>query len=222
LDFSSVVGLFEQAFVLSIFKNKSRMFRIKTFCTQKSIINQFKSKTSFRRCNSMCNNTKNILECDYLVIGAGAAPLAFIDTLLTELPDTKVIMIDKKDRPGGHWVHAYDFVRLHQPSVVYGVSSKQLEGNWLKTMATKFTLPWQHRATKQEILDYFASFVDEKIKNGQLEFYPNCAYDFASEIDDGVHRFSTVDGIAHYEVKVNVKLVNGTAGECIIPSRKCL
>lgn len=46
-------------------------------------------------------SSSETLECDYLVVGAGAASLAFIDTLLTELPDTKVILIDKKEQPGG-------------------------------------------------------------------------------------------------------------------------
>ena len=51
--------------------------------------------------------TEHRLECDYLVIGAGAASLAFVDTLLTELPEIKIILIDKKEIPGGHWVDAY-------------------------------------------------------------------------------------------------------------------
>jgi hypothetical protein len=166
------------------------------------------------------NQITKKLFCDYLVIGAGASPLAFIDTLLTELPETKVIMIDKKAAPGGHWVDSYDFVRLHQPSIVYGVASKQLEGNWLKLMATKLTLPWNHRATKQELLSYFGSFVDEKVKSGQLEFYPNCVYNFEGESSDSIHHFSSNDGTIKYEVQVNHKLVNGVAGECMIPSRK--
>jgi cation diffusion facilitator CzcD-associated flavoprotein CzcO len=117
--------------------------------------------TQLRR--AMSTATLQTLECDYLVVGAGAASLAFIDTLLTELPNTKVILIDKKEQPSGHWQDAYGFVRLHQPSLVYGIASKQLEGNWLKLIATKFTLPWEHRATKQELLKYFGNFVQEKI-----------------------------------------------------------
>lgn len=169
--------------------------------------------------------TTKTLECDYLVVGAGASPLAFIDTLLTELPDAKVILIDKKVAPGGHWVDAYGFVRLHQPSIVYGVASKQLEGNWLKLMTTKFTLPWHHRATKKEILTYFDAFVQEKVASEQLQFFPNCVYNFPNDDDataaKGMHSFSSLDGSVEYKVKVNAKLVNGTAGECIIPSRKC-
>jgi len=66
--------------------------------------------------------------CDYLFIGAGAASLAFVDTLLVEQPACRVIVVDKHAVPGRQWVDAYDFVHLHQPSVLYGVQSKQLEG----------------------------------------------------------------------------------------------
>lgn len=31
------------------------------------------------------------LACDYLVVGAGAASMAFIDTLLTQHPSTKIV-----------------------------------------------------------------------------------------------------------------------------------
>jgi len=160
------------------------------------------------------------LVCDYLVVGAGAAPLAFVDTLLTELPDKKIIIIDKKPAAGGHWVDAYGYVHLHQPSLVYGLASKQLEGNWLKLMFTKFTLPWNHRASKKEILKYYGSFVDEKIASKQLQFFPNTVYNFESKessVSDGIHYFSSVDGSVSYKVKVNAKFVDGTKMECIIP-----
>ena len=172
------------------------------------------------------NSETPLLECDYLIVGAGAAPLAFIDTLLTELPETKIILIDKKAAPGGHWVDAYGFVRLHQPSIVYGISSKQLEGNWLKLLLTKFMLPWKHRANKQQILTYFGDFVNEKVASQQVEFYPNSIYNFEKDENDscctindenGIHVFSSVDGSVSYKVKVNFKFIDGTSGECIIP-----
>jgi len=169
---------------------------------------------------------EKMLECDYLVVGAGASPLAFIDTLLTELPESKVILVDKKPAPGGHWVDAYGYVKLHQPSIVYGIASKQLEGNWLNLMLTRFTLPWSHRATKQEILTYFGDFVNEKVASEQIDYYPNTVYNFESS-DNGlsppgckdhtIHYFSSVDGSVSYKVKVNEKFIDGTHHECIIP-----
>ena len=63
------------------------------------------------------------LETDYLVIGGGAAAMAFVDTLLEET-DARIVMVDQHDQPGGHWNDAYSFVRLHQPSAYYGVGSR--------------------------------------------------------------------------------------------------
>jgi cation diffusion facilitator CzcD-associated flavoprotein CzcO len=63
------------------------------------------------------------LETDYLVVGAGATGMAFVDTLVAE-SDADVVMVDRRHRPGGHWLDAYPFVRLHQPSANYGVTSR--------------------------------------------------------------------------------------------------
>ena len=40
------------------------------------------------------------LLCDYLVIGAGAASIALIDTVLTEHPTAKILLVDKNPVPG--------------------------------------------------------------------------------------------------------------------------
>jgi len=159
----------------------------------------------------------NRLACDYLVIGAGAASLAFIDTLITELPSVKIILVDKNPLPGGHWQHAYDYVHLHQPSVVYGLASKQLEGSWKKLIFRKRQLPWKHRASKKEIVKYYGDFVKEKLVNRNLIYYPNCVYDFEKG-----YSFSSLDETFSYEVKVREKVVNGVLGQCIIPSQNPL
>ena len=65
------------------------------------------------------------IEADYLVVGAGAMGMAFIDTLVSET-DATVVVVDRNDQPGGHWTTAYPFVRLHQPSAYYGVNSRDL------------------------------------------------------------------------------------------------
>lgn len=64
------------------------------------------------------------IEADYLVVGAGAMGMAFIDTLVTET-EARVV-VDRHHAPGGHWTMAYPFVRLHQPSAFYGVNSSRL------------------------------------------------------------------------------------------------
>src|SRR6185436_13659609 len=67
----------------------------------------------------------NEIASDYLVVGAGAAGMAFTDALLAH-SDATVTIVDRRHAPGGHWVDAYPYVRLHQPSAFYGVSSVPL------------------------------------------------------------------------------------------------
>jgi hypothetical protein len=54
----------------------------------------------------------SLLETDYLVVGAGATAMAFVDSLVTK-SDASVAIVDRHGRPGGHWNDAYPFVRLH-------------------------------------------------------------------------------------------------------------
>jgi cation diffusion facilitator CzcD-associated flavoprotein CzcO len=54
------------------------------------------------------------IETDYLVVGAGAAGLAFADALIAD-SDADVVLVDRRHRPGGHWNDGYPFVRLHSP-----------------------------------------------------------------------------------------------------------
>jgi cation diffusion facilitator CzcD-associated flavoprotein CzcO len=64
-------------------------------------------------------------ETDYLVVGAGLAGLAFLDTLL-DSSDATAVLVDRRHAPGGHWLDSYPFVRLHQASRLYGVASTPL------------------------------------------------------------------------------------------------
>ena len=64
-------------------------------------------------------------ETEYLIIGAGAVGMAFADTLLAQT-DAHLTIVDREVAPGGHWNHAYPFVALHQPSMLYGVNSLPL------------------------------------------------------------------------------------------------
>ena len=67
-----------------------------------------------------------LIDVDYIVFGAGAGAMAFVDTLISEDPDATVAIVDSRAQPGGHWVDAYPFVRLHLPSRFYGVHSRRL------------------------------------------------------------------------------------------------
>jgi len=92
------------------------------------------------------------VDTDYLVVGAGASGLAFVDTLVAET-DAEVAVIDRGDAPGGHWLHAYPFVRLHTPSAYYGVNSLML-GEDRIDLAGENT-GFYERATGEEVCAYF-------------------------------------------------------------------
>lgn len=62
------------------------------------------------------------LTADYIVVGAGAMGMAFVDVIMTETLAT-ILLVDNHDQAGGHWNDAYPFVRLHQASAFYGVNS---------------------------------------------------------------------------------------------------
>ncbi|MCE2558432.1 MAG: NAD(P)-binding protein [Acidobacteria bacterium] len=93
-------------------------------------------------------------EVDYLVVGAGAMGMAFTDTLLHE-SDATIALVDRLDRPGGHWNHAYPFVRLHQPSAYYGVNSRPLGENRLDASGRNAGM--MELAGAHELLAYFDS-----------------------------------------------------------------
>jgi hypothetical protein len=102
---------------------------------------------------------------DYLVVGAGASGLAFTDALVAE-SDAEVVVVDRGDRPGGHWAHAYPFVRLHSPSAFYGVDSLPLGADRIDGPGPNEGL--YERATKVEILDHFATAAEKLEATGRV------------------------------------------------------
>lgn len=110
------------------------------------------------------------METDYLVIGAGAMGLAFADELLTR-SDAHITLVDKRHAPGGHWNDAYSFVRLHQPSIFYGVESKELAQ--YRIDETGPNRGFLSLAEGPEILAYFHSLVrDRFLASGRVRFLP--------------------------------------------------
>ena len=43
------------------------------------------------------------LTTDYLIIGAGALGVGFLDEIIRNSEDIQAVIVDVRDKPGGHW-----------------------------------------------------------------------------------------------------------------------
>ena len=114
-----------------------------------------------------------LIEADYLVVGAGAAGMAFTDALVGHA-DVRVALVDRRHAPGGHWLEAYPFVRLHQASAFYGVASTLLGDGRLQERGPEAGL--QERAAQPQICDYYGRVLEAMVESGKVAFFPNCDY----------------------------------------------
>jgi hypothetical protein len=114
------------------------------------------------------------LEADYLVVGAGAMAMAFIDTLLVET-QAQVLVVDRHHRPGGFWNDTYPFVRLEQPALFYGVASLDL-GRGAKDPAG-LNAGLYSGASWPELLAYFDQVMQERfLPSGRVRWLPMCEH----------------------------------------------
>src|SRR5690606_22914950 len=110
------------------------------------------------------------LETDYLVVGAGAAAMAFADTLLED-SDASMTIVDRRHKPGGHWLDAYPFVRLHGPSANYGVNSRPLGSGLIDRIGLNQGL--YELATGPEICAYFDRVMHQRLlPSGRVTWLP--------------------------------------------------
>jgi hypothetical protein len=153
------------------------------------------------------------LEVDYLVVGAGATGLAFTDSLVAESP-ARVLMVDRRHAPGGHWNDAYPFVRLHQASAFYGVNSRNLGED--RVAATGPDAGTYERATGAEICHYFQAVLrDRLLASDQVEHRPmtDCVWD-----DGGRARLTSSLTGRPQDVVVRRKVVDARYLESAIPA----
>ncbi len=117
------------------------------------------------------------IETDYLVVGAGAAGMAFVDELIAAC-DADVVMVDRRHGPGGHWNDAYPFVRLHGPSALYGVNSRRLGIDAIDQAGPN--AGYYPRATAAEICAYYQQVLDEVLlPSGRVRFFGMSDYSAA-------------------------------------------
>ncbi|HEY5979186.1 MAG TPA: NAD(P)-binding protein [Microlunatus sp.] len=114
------------------------------------------------------------VDVDYLVVGAGAMGMGFVDALIDHA-DVRVALIDRRNGVGGHWRHAYPFVRLHQSSTFYGVASRVLGGGRIQTSGPEAGL--HERADQPTICAYYEQVLAERMVGpGRVQFSPGCDY----------------------------------------------
>ena len=150
----------------------------------------------------------DVVEVDYLIVGAGAMGMGFADSLLSESESTMAI-VDLNDRPGGHWNHAYPFVRLHQPSVSYGVNSRPLGTGMKDEVGLNKGL--YELASGQEILSHFDLTMQQTLlPSGRVSYFP------MSEVDaDGV----IISRLSGNQRRVKARrIVDATHSKMAIPS----
>jgi hypothetical protein len=149
------------------------------------------------------------IETDYLVIGAGAIGMAFVDTLLTDT-DAQIVMVDRHHRPGGHWNEAYPFVRLHQPAAAYGVNSHELGHGKKDTVGLNAGM--YSLSSGAELLAYFDQVMQQRfLPSGRVRFLPMSQVVGAYEVE------SLLTG-ARQAVTVRRKVVDGTHSRMQVPS----
>jgi hypothetical protein len=149
------------------------------------------------------------LKADYLVVGTGAVGMAFVDSLIAD-SDARVVIVDRRHAPGGHWHDAYSFVRLHQPSAYYGVNSLPLGEDRIDSGGTNAGL--LERATAPEICGYYARVMEHRLlPSGRIEHFPNCEY-------LGDNRFQSRLTGKLYEVDVGSAIVDANYLRPAVPA----
>jgi hypothetical protein len=149
------------------------------------------------------------LEVDYLVVGAGAAGMAFTDEVLTH-SDATVAIVDRRHAPGGHWLDAYPFVRLHQPSALYGVSSVPLGGDAIDAIGPN--AGFYELAGPDELRAYYERVMHRRfLPTGRVRYFPS------SEHDGGTDFSSRITG-RQWRARVQRKVVDARYIEGSVPA----
>ena len=149
---------------------------------------------------------------DYLVVGAGASGLAFTDTLVAESP-ADVTVVDRRHAPGGHWLDAYPFVRLHIPSAYYGVDSLPLGADRVDESGEN--QGFYERATGEEVREHFAETAARLERTGRVRFLFGHEHLGAGAEGERVRDLATGEV---REVAVRRKLVDARYLEASVPA----
>jgi hypothetical protein len=139
--------------------------------------------------------------------------MAFADTLVAHT-EAEIVLVDRRHRPGGHWLDAYPFVRLHQPSAYYGVESMALGNDRIDEHGSN--AGFYERASAAEICDYYSRVLaDNLLPTGRVRFLGMSEY---RRNGDGHLVVSLLDG-SETVIRPRYKVVDATYVQSEIPSR---
>ena len=153
-----------------------------------------------------------LVKTDYLVVGAGARGLAFADALVAEA-DVEVTVVDPRQAPGGHWVDAYPFVRLHTPSAYYGVNSLPLGEDRIDQAGEN--AGFYERASGEQVSEHLAEAAGRITETGRVRVLSG--HEHLGAGSDG-QQVRTVSSGELHDVAVGRKVVDARYLEASIPA----
>jgi hypothetical protein len=122
-------------------------------------------------------------------------------------------VIDRRQAPGGHWLHAYPFVRLHTPSAYYGVNSLPLGEDRIDQVGEN--AGYYERAAGGEVCRYFAEAAARLTQTGRVRVLTSHQHLGGGGNGEKVRDLST--GELH-DVVVRRKVVDARYLEASIPA----
>ena len=124
-----------------------------------------------------------------------------------------MLLVDRRHRPGGHWLDAYPFVRLHQPSATYGVTSRRLGDERIDESGSN--AGFYERATAAEIVAYYDKVLEEVLLPSGVRFLGMVEHRGG---EAGEHTLTSVLTGEETTVRVRRRFVDATYTESSIPS----
>ncbi len=97
---------------------------------------------------------------DVVVLGAGIAGLNALAVASQYVGrQGRLLLVDRRPRPGGMWNDTYDYVRLHQPHAFFTAADIRWAGGHRR----------EHLASKSEVLDHFQRCLDVVAGRARLD-----------------------------------------------------
>ncbi len=113
------------------------------------------------------------MRADYLVVGAGASGMAFVDALIDHA-DVNVSVVDRRCAVGGHWLDAYPFVACTRLRRSTGCRRPCSGAGRVQTAGPEKGL--HERATASAVCAYYERVLERLTASGRVRFQPGCEY----------------------------------------------